>query len=194
MIKRSPIVRKHCKCNSTCDKYPSLGYSGYYSTHAPLEVLDRIGSNRQQSIRNRAKRSNLTRKLHIAQKMVNGDTAALELFFSERMNRLYPQCDNCFVTKPSLLFVDKKKQWRSCQAHLLPKRHFKSIQTHPLNCMVLGSGYSGMCYCHDDYDHDWERASKMKIWDEVVRRFKILYPLTIESERRFTPKILLDTL
>ncbi len=60
--------------------------------------------------------------------------------------------------------------------------------------MVLGTGYSGLCNCHDEYDAGWERASKMAVWSEVVRRFKILYPLITEKEHQFIPQILLDTL
>lgn len=118
----------------------------------------------------------------------------LDTFFEERMGNNYPKCENCGAEKIILLDARYKKQWKSCQAHLLPKRHFGSIKTHPLNIMVLGSGYSGMCHCHDDYDHDWGRASKMKIWGEVVRRFKLLYPLIPESEQRHIPEVLLKEL
>lgn len=124
-------------------------------------------------------------------KIVDND---LELWFLHRMHTCVPICENCNTAALFLTEEKYKKLWRSCQAHLLPKRHFKSISHHPLIGMVLGSGYSGMCFCHDNYDRGWSYAEKMNIWPEVVRRFQILYPLISENEHRFIPKQLLDTL
>jgi len=115
----------------------------------------------------------------------------LELWFLQGMNTSMPICENCGSSKSDLLNPLLKKQWRSCQAHLLPKRHFKSIMTHPLSRLILGSGFSGMCHCHDNYDHDWGRASKMDIWPEVIRRFKILYPFIDQKEYQFIPDALI---
>ena len=120
----------------------------------------------------------------------------LSEWFQERMGRLEVKCENCGATN---FWLEQNKEtkvgklkWRSCQAHLMPKRHFKSLMTHPLNGMVLGSGYSGLCNCHDNYDATWEKAAKMKIWDEVVRRFLIMYPLITPEEQRFIPPQLLQ--
>ena len=57
--------------------------------------------------------------------------------------------------------------------------------------MVLGSGYSGLCNCHDSYDSNWDAASKMNIWNEVVKRVLIMYPLIKESEYKYIPKQIL---
>lgn len=114
----------------------------------------------------------------------------LELFFLMRMNTCLPICENCHAIKNDLKFELFKSRWKSCQAHLLPKRHFKSIATHPLIAMVLGSGFSGMCYCHDTYDSSWDAASKMPIWNEVCRRFLILYPSINPLEYKFIPDVL----
>ena len=103
-------------------------------------------------------------------------------------------CENCGASNPNLKLEKYKKQWRSCQAHLLPKRHFISIRTHPLNRMVLGTGYSGLCNCHDEFDSNWDKASKMNIFKEVVRRFKILYPLIPQVEHKYIPQQLLSTI
>lgn len=116
----------------------------------------------------------------------------LILWFKVKMDLNEPRCAECNAYKPSL--KQWPQGWKSCQAHLLPKKNFKSISTHPLNCLVLGSGFSGLCHHHDMYDSSWETASKMKIWPEVVRSFKILYPLITTSEHKFIPKQLLDTL
>lgn len=120
----------------------------------------------------------------------------LDIWFKDRMGRLEVKCENCGATN---FWLEQNKdtkigklKWRSCQGHLLPKRHFKSLQTHPLNGMVIGSGYSGLCHCHDDYDSSWDKASKMNIWEEVVKRFKIMYPLIKENEHQFIPDVLLQ--
>lgn len=120
----------------------------------------------------------------------------LDIWFKDRMGRLEVKCENCGATN---WWLEQNKdtkvgklKWRSCQGHLLPKRHFKSLQAHPLNGMVLGSGYSGLCHCHDFYDSSWQKAATMNIWDEVVRRFKIMYPLITSEEHRFIPPQLLQ--
>lgn len=120
--------------------------------------------------------------------------SALDIWFDVRMKTLPAKCENCGAEMPELLLEKNKMKWKSCQAHLLPKRHFKSVQANLLNGMVLGSGFSGMCPCHDYFDHDWDTASQMKIWPEVVRRFKILYPLIKPEEHQYIPEILLKTL
>lgn len=112
----------------------------------------------------------------------------LELWFKIKMELNEPRCMNCGAYKPEL--KQWQKGWHSCQAHLLPKRHFKSISTHPLVGLVLGTGFSGLCFCHDIYDGSWDAASKMPIWGEVCRRFLILYPLINPLEYRFIPDVL----
>lgn len=34
----STIVQKKCKCSESCDKYPTMGYKGYYIKHFPGEM------------------------------------------------------------------------------------------------------------------------------------------------------------
>jgi hypothetical protein len=119
----------------------------------------------------------------------------LDAFFSRVMEENEPVCAECGLRSDWLKQPENKTLWKSCQAHLLPKRHFKSIATHPLNALVLFSGYSGGgCHHHDVYDSNWMSASKMGIWQEVVRRFKVLYPLIKTEEHQYIPQILLDTL
>lgn len=124
------------------------------------------------------------------------DYQALDLWFKERMVRCVIECENCGAlnwwlenNKDSKI---GKLKWRSCQAHLLPKRHFKSLMTHPLNGMVMGTGYSGLCHCHDFYDSSWEKAATMNIWVEVCRRFIVMYPLIKPEEHQYIPDVLLQ--
>lgn len=69
-MNNSTIAKKKCKCG--CDKWPTSGYKGYHFSHASEEVKAEVGTKRQQSIRNRAKRSKISRDLHLAQKRVHG--------------------------------------------------------------------------------------------------------------------------
>jgi len=190
----SSIVRKGCKGN--CGRMPDMGGKGYCFNCKPEY---------KQAIIDRTKKRNAAKlvvtKLRTIANTEEGvkapkDYAALDVWFKERMESCEVKCDNCGATN---LWLQNNKdskfgklKWRSCQAHLLPKRHFKSLQTHLLNGMVLGSGFSGLCNCHDFYDSTWEKASKMNIWDEVIRRFKIMYPLITQEEQRFIPNQLLQ--
>jgi hypothetical protein len=190
----SSIVRKGCKCG--CGKYPTLGYKGFNADCRPDLKAAAI---KKQKDRN-ALRSDLAhvRKLAVEVDGVKApkEYQELDIWFKDRMGRLEIKCDNCGATN---WWLEQNKdtkigklKWRSCQAHLLQKRHFKSIMTHPLNGMVMGSGYSGLCHCHDTYDSSWDKASKMNIWDEVVRRFKIMYPLIQPNEQQYIPDVLLQ--
>lgn len=204
----STIKQNKCKCGTTCKHYPSVGFGGYYYAHAPEEIKERQGDKAKKTYQNKLKRqkdSILSRKLHEVSEAkgdkLSGNLEAvvkpqgdLSVWFVDRMKRLEAKCENCQSTKPNLKFPSNEILWKSCQAHLLPKRHFKSLETHPLNGMVLGSGFSGLCHCHDIYDSSWTKAAKMVIWEEVVRRFLIMYPLITPEEHRFIPPQLLQEL
>jgi len=191
----SHIKVKTCKCG--CGGMPTMGWQGYKYSHAPQELKDKQ-TKKQVERRLRANKAQISRKLHQVANdkgmQIKSNFGAVMIpqgqlagWFVDRMGKCEPKCENCgkvglFLKKPEF-----KVLWKSCQAHLLPKRHFKSLETHPLNGMVLGSGFSGLCHCHDTYDSSWEKAAKMPIWEEVVRRFKIMYPLITQEEHRFIP-------
>lgn len=185
------IKLKQCKCG--CGKNQTFNCGGYYYDHMPEEMKEKKGSKRKLQQKKKYAAVYAGNKLLKEQKEAEGETE-LELFFLSRIHNCYPTCENCGASRPLLKEPEYSILWRSCQAHLLPKRHFNSIETHPLNAMVLGSGYSGLCNCHDTYDSNWRKASTMKIWSEVINRFKILYPLITASEHKFIPQILLETL
>lgn len=60
---------------------------------------------------------------------------------------------------------------RAATAHLLPKKLFKSVATHPLNYLILGAG----CGCHYKTDRV-DKFVKMKVWPEAARRIKEMIP------------------
>lgn len=187
----SSIIKRGCK--GECGRMPDMGARGWCFTCKPEYKEEMIAKHKKRTAAKNA--SSKISKLPIETKAPK-DYAELDRFFKDRMATCEIKCENCGATNWWLENNKDSKvgklKWRSCQAHLLPKRHFISIKTHPLNAMVLGSGYSGLCNCHDNYDASWDKAAKMNIWDEVVRRFLIMYPLITQEEQRFIPPQLLQ--
>jgi len=68
---------------------------------------------------------------------------------------------------------------RHATAHLLPKKIFKSIATHPLNYLILGAG----CGCHEK-THRIDKFIKMKIWPTAKERIITMLPLLPTDELR----------
>jgi hypothetical protein len=81
-----------------------------------------------------------------------------------------PYCMECGCYVP-------EEYYRHATAHIFPKNIFKSVATHPMNYLILPAG----C-CHDK-THTVESFSKMKVWSEAVRRFKIFEPLITEKHK-----------
>lgn len=115
-------------------------------------------------------------------------------FFEKMMRISVPVCENCgayanWITSPAY-----KTLWKSSMAHILPKKIFRSIETNELNILVMFPSYSGVCDCHTNYDSSWHKASSMRVWPKVVERFKMLYPLISQEERKHIPEVLLREL
>ena len=53
----SSIAQKKCKCSADCDKFPTLGYKGYFIHHFPGEI-------KKQYRNNKAQLSKISRELH----------------------------------------------------------------------------------------------------------------------------------
>lgn len=107
-----------------------------------------------------------------------------QMWFNTRRKEMTGYCSNCGGTSCK----NDDSNFRSSIAHILPKRHFKSVQFHKLNWIELC--HFGNC-CHTNFDNlgsdNWDT---MKCWNEIVEKFKVLYPLTLPEERQFIPKIL----
>lgn len=120
---------------------------------------------------------------------------AQEEWFKERMKLSYPQCMNCGKIAEWLLNPKYERIWRACQAHILPKREgmFPSVATHPMNHLVLFPSWGGfLCGCHDQFDSSWDNASKMKVWPEAIKKFKMIESSISEQERRKIPNQFLN--
>jgi hypothetical protein len=60
----SSIKRKKCKCSEDCNKFPTLGYGGYFSLHAPAEIKERVGTKKDVAKRNKNARNKASNLLH----------------------------------------------------------------------------------------------------------------------------------
>lgn len=78
---------------------------------------------------------------------------------------------------------------RHATAHLLPKKLFKSVATHPLNYLILGAG----CGCHYHTDRV-DKFVQMKCWPEAARRIKEMIPLLPFDELKYLSSQLLTAL
>lgn len=95
-----------------------------------------------------------------------------------------PHCWNCGEFIPDTVQVQGKqvptnKFYRAASAHIVPKGIFESVKAHPLNFMVLGSG----CGCHDEYDHNLDKACKMPVWKLMVPRFRLIESKITETHK-----------
>jgi len=111
----------------------------------------------------------------------------LEKWFIDRRIEMTGICQ-CGCGRRSSKYDDE--YFKHSAAHIFPKKNFKSIMYHPLNFIELNF-WDG---CHTNFDNlGFENCKETneKLWQIVVERFKILYPLMDKSELKFIPKILL---
>lgn len=79
--------------------------------------------------------------------------------------------------------------WHGSIAHILPKEHYPSVKTHPMNYMILKM-WGGT---HGQYDSSWENASKMSVWKYALKTIiDVLYPLLTPEEKRKLPDCIIQ--
>lgn len=134
----------------------------------------------------------------MARNLENKTDAGLDKWFDYHMAMNGPVCSNCGSVAQWLLAPKYFILWRACQAHILPKRkaQFPSLATNTDNHIVLFPSWGGwLCGCHDQYDSNWQIASRMNIWPAVVDIFQTkLHALIPESEKKHIPEQLLTAL
>jgi hypothetical protein len=118
-----------------------------------------------------------------AEKSYSKHSNKLDTWFENRHEEMIGVCSHCGGK------TEKGKSSYKCSvAHILPKAHFPSIATHPLNFVEL-------CFygnsCHTNFDNYYLDIEELKCFDEIVSKFTIMYPFIAESERRKIPNILL---
>ncbi len=103
---------------------------------------------------------------------------AMDLWFVNQIKQLPKRCENC--NEPLIVFAP----WaaRSFVAHIVPKRHFISVATHPLNRVFL------CLQCHTNYDN-WSEAKvqRMPVISTCKERFLAFADEIPASEWRYLP-------
>lgn len=99
----------------------------------------------------------------------------LQQWYAEIMAKETPRC---WETN-EWIDVKDTKGWHGSIAHILDKKNYPSVKTHPLNYMILKM-WGGT---HGQFDSSWENASKMKIWPHAVKIINLLYPLLKKEEK-----------
>ena len=178
----STITKKKCKCG--CDKWPSIGYNGYFSAHAPEDIKEKVGTKAKVAARNKANRNALSRKLHEVQNQVSG--AELNRWFENRRKEMTGYCDNCGM--PSC--KDSDEFFKFSIAHILPKAYFGSVKTHEKNWLELC--FWGEKSCHTNMDNKFLDLIDMSCWETIIQRFVAMYPEIAENEKKRIPKVLLQ--
>lgn len=114
-----------------------------------------------------------------------GGTADLNRWFQDRRKEMSGKCLHC--SDPSCKNNDE--YFKFSIAHILPKRIFKSVATHPLNWIEL-------CFwgksCHTNLDNNMLDLIDLNCFDTVIQRFVAMYPAIDPKERRYIPDVLLQ--
>ncbi len=93
-------------------------------------------------------------------------------------------CENCGIN----LNPYNPEIRSSCQAHILPKEHFKSVMGVLDNHMTLG-GLHQPCFCHSSYDSNWSKAVSMAVFPIAIERFMKFKHLILPQEVRRLPGV-----
>jgi len=114
-----------------------------------------------------------------------GGGSELDRWFQSRRKEMTGICAHCGEKSSK-----QQDQWyRASIAHLLPKRLFKSIATHPLNWVEL-------CFweknCHANFDNNTLDIIEMNCYDLMIERFIAMYPDIDPKEHKYIPDALLQ--
>lgn len=123
-----------------------------------------------------------TEEKHVSNK---GGGSELDRWFQARRREMTGFCLHCGGKSSK-----HQDQWyRASVCHLLPKRLFKSIATHPLNWIEL-------CFwdknCHAQFDDFKLDITEMNCYDLIIERFIAMYPDIDPKERKYIPDVLLQ--
>lgn len=110
---------------------------------------------------------------------------SLEQWFDDRRKQMSGVCKHCGGKSCK----NDDKYFKFSIAHILPKRIFKSVATHPLNWIEL-------CFwdnsCHTNFDNNTLDMISLNCYDEVIEKFISMYPEIDKSERKYIPDVLMQ--
>ena len=111
----------------------------------------------------------------------------LDRWFQDRRKEMQGTCLHCGGKSCK----DSNAYYKYSIAHLLPKRLFKSVATHPLNWIEL-------CFwgksCHTNFDNNKLDMIELNCFSIVIDRFVQMYPDIDAKERKYIPDVLLQYL
>lgn len=111
--------------------------------------------------------------------------AELDRWFQDRRKEMTGRCWHC----GGVSCKKSNDYYKFSIGHLLPKRLFKSVATHPLNWIEL-------CFweqsCHTNFDNNILDITELNCFDTVVERFIAIYPSIDPKERKYIPDALLQ--
>lgn len=109
----------------------------------------------------------------------------LQRWFNDRRKEMSGRCQHCGGKSSK----NSDYYFRHSIAHLLPKRLFKSVATHPENWLEL-------CYhppsCHANFDNHKLEWTELNCFAEAIRKFVAIYPSIAKDERKYIPDVLLQ--
>lgn len=174
------IQKKPCK-HYGCDKNPKMGAGGYCYEH---EEEDSGYARKQAKISARKQEYKIKAFITPSNKPTQFDfklkdnealkrLKKLNEFFNECAIEIAknPYCDNC-GTRIS------PADYRNAVGHILPKRTFRSIETHPLCWVKVGV----RCNCHNN-THRLDKFSQMKIFPVAVNQIEQIRHLIKENHK-----------
>jgi len=162
-----PCCTRHPQANGFC-----IGHKDYGST---------VAKAKPKGIAPKSEKKLATEKMEKEQR--GDDPTKLQKWYSEIMLKEEPIC---WETK-EVIDKEDEKGWHGSIAHILPKKLFPSVQTHPKNYLILKM-WGGT---HASYDASWQSAQKMKVWPLAVKRFLEIEKNIAERERVYLPDCLI---
>lgn len=181
----STIKLKPCKCG--CGKPSTLTCWGYRYDHLPDDLKAKAGTKKmvQQKKWNARRAVAVKLRADNRKRVEYSEETVKEAWFKARRQEMTGYC-SCGCGNPSS--KNSEEYFRFSICHILPQRFFKSVQFNPYNWIEMAF-WGG---CHTNFDNRGEdRWHKLACWDEIVTRFKIIYPLTLQEERKHIPDVLL---
>lgn len=131
------------------------------------------------------KKSVPTKGAPIKKSKPKAPSAELERWFESRRSEMTGYCLHCGGKT-----AKKDKVWyKSSICHILPKRLFKSVATHPLNWIELCMWGNN---CHGNMDNNTLDLIDMNCFDTIIKRFVTMYPEIDPKERRYIPDVLMQ--
>lgn len=129
------------------------------------------------------RRKSIEKQQHQKTKLKEEDHA-LKDYFTYHISHRISICENCQQSLPmwSEFII------RSHQAHILPKKTFKSVRGHLDNHLTLGGLFS-TCGCHAKFDNSWMKAQAMPIFPLAVEKVKSFIHLLTNEELSKLPEV-----